>query len=61
MGKCICILEEGQEITMDEGCWTVLSLKRECDGYYLEAWGDEKVDKRINYCPKCGRKLDGRN
>lgn len=57
MGKCICNLEDGQKIIMDEGCWTYLKLNREHDGYYIEAWGDDVASMRINYCPKCGRKL----
>jgi len=57
--KCICNLKGGQEITIDKGEYTVLMMKKRYGGFYIEAWGDGVARMRINYCPKCGRKLNG--
>jgi len=58
MNNCICNLEEEQNIYIEEESWTYLILDRRSDGFYLEASGDGIAEKRINYCPMCGRDLN---
>lgn len=57
MDKCICNLKNGEETHLADGDWTLLKLKKLDDGFYIEGWGDGVASMRINYCPKCGRKL----
>lgn len=58
--KCICeSLEKGKEIQLDRynDEQAALKMSKEKGKYYLIADGYDMVDREINYCPFCGRKL----
>jgi hypothetical protein len=58
--KCICgSLEGGKLIKLDHynDDEAALRMCKKGNKYYLIADGYDSVDKEINYCPFCGRKL----
>ena len=59
---CICRLKKGESVSLAKFCWTSLEIGREDNGeYYLTAWGDDRTDRKINYCPLCGRELSAKD
>lgn len=56
--KCVCeIVKEGYPETISIGAYVNMYMVKEDDEYYIEAVSDGKAVMRLNYCPKCGRKL----
>ena len=58
MRKCICDLPRNASTPMVENNWIEVNIFRDDYYYYIEGIGDSKVNCKINYCPKCGRKLN---
>ena len=57
--KCICeTVREGHSETISIGAYVNMYMVKEDDEYYIEAVSDGKAVMRLNYCPKCGRKLE---
>ena len=57
--KCVCeIVKEGYPETISIGTYVNMYMVKEDDEYYIEAVSDGKAVMRLNYCPKCGRKLE---
>ena len=57
--KCICeLVEEGCSEYLLVGDWVDICIKKEDSKYYIEALADGNAYLKLNYCPKCGRKLE---
>ena len=57
--KCICeMVREGHSETISIGAYVNIYMRKEYGEYYIEAVSDGKAVMRLNYCPKCGRKLE---
>ena len=57
--KCICeIVKEGYSETISIGTYVNMYMTKKDGEYYIEAISDGKATMRLNYCPKCGRKLE---
>lgn len=57
MDECICNLSKGEEKLISNGSWVDLYMSLKDGEYWIEAISDGRVSMRIDYCPKCGRKL----
>ena len=57
MEECICNLSEGEEKLISNGSWVDLYISLKDGEYWIEAISDGRASMRIDYCPKCGRKL----
>ena len=56
--KCVCeLVKEGYPEEVSIGNLVNMYMSKEDDEYYIEAVSDGKAVMRLNYCPKCGRKL----
>lgn len=55
---CICDLKINEENHICNGNWNSLYIERNIDGYYIVASGEGEAHMKINYCPKCGKKLE---
>ena len=56
--KCICeLIKEGHSEKLSVGDWNDIYMRKEYGKYYIEAIADGNAYLRLNYCPKCGRKL----
>lgn len=55
--KCICEVSESEEKLIDEGSYVNLYISRDEYGYWINAIADGRASMKIDYCPKCGRKL----
>lgn len=56
--KCICeTVKEGHSETISIGTYVNIYMRKEYDEYYIEAKADGNAYLKLNYCPKCGRKL----
>jgi hypothetical protein len=59
MEKCICELNKGEEKLITKGSWVNLYISRDnYDEYWIEAISDGRASMKIDYCPKCGKKLE---
>ncbi len=57
--KCVCeLVKEDYPEKLSIGNWVDMYISKEGDEYYIEAVGDGKAYLKLNYCPKCGRKLE---
>lgn len=57
--KCVCeLIKEGHSEKLSTGNWNDIYMRKEDGKYYIEAVADGKAVMRLNYCPKCGRKLE---
>ena len=57
--KCICeLIKEGHSEKLSVGDWNDIYMRKEYGKYYIEAIADGNTYLRLNYCPKCGRKLE---
>lgn len=57
---CICQnVKEGSynEKEIAQGDWNAMYIRREGKEFFICALGDGYVIYKIDYCPKCGRKL----
>lgn len=57
MEECICNLEEGEEKLIRRGSWNDLYLRLSNGEYRINAIADGIASMKIEYCPKCGKKL----
>ena len=57
--KCICDVKEGEEKEISKGQWVDLYITLNDDEYRIEAVADGRASMYINYCPMCGRNLEG--
>lgn len=57
--NCICKkLEKNSKEYLVFGNWNTLAMRRDEDGEYsIVAIGDGEAEMKLNYCPRCGRKL----
>ena len=56
--KCICELaKEGRLEKILMGNWVGIYMTKEDDEYYMKVIAGENACIKLNYCPKCGRKL----
>lgn len=57
--NCICKkLEKNSKKYLVFGDWNTLAMRRDEDGEYsIVAIGDGEAEMKLNYCPRCGRKL----
>lgn len=58
MNKCICDLKDKEEKLITNGNWVDLYIKLERKEYWIVAMADGNAMMKIDYCPKCGRKLE---
>ena len=57
--KCVCkLIKEGQSKKLSVGSWVDIYMRKEDGKYYIEAIADGNAYLTLNYCPKCGRKLE---
>ena len=57
--KCICeLIKEGHSEKLSVGDWNDIYMRKEDGKYYIEAIADGNAYWTLNYCPKCGRKLE---
>ena len=57
--KCICeTVREGYSETISIGTYVNIYMRKEYGEYYIEAKADGNAYLKLNYCPKCGRKLE---
>ena len=57
--KCVCkFIKEGQSKKLSVGSWVDIYMRKEDGKYYIEAIADGNAYLTLNYCPKCGRKLE---
>ena len=57
--KCICeTVREGHSETISIGTYVNIYMRKEYGEYYIEAKADGNAYLKLNYCPKCGRKLE---
>ena len=56
--KCICDLKEKEEKRITHGDWVDLYIKLEDKEYWIVAEAEGNAMMKIEYCPKCGRKLE---
>ena len=57
--KCICeLIKEGHSETISIGTYVNIYMRKEYGKYYIEAKADGNAYLKLNYCPKCGRKLE---
>lgn len=57
--KCICeTVREGHSETISIGAYVNIYMRKEYGEYYIEAKADGNAYLKLNYCPKCGRKLE---
>ena len=57
--KCICEdLKDGVDKEIGQGDWNTMYILKQGGYYYIKAIGEGCVSVSINYCPKCGRKLN---
>ena len=57
--KCVCeLIKEGQSEKFSVGSWVDIYMRKEDGKYYIEAIADGNAYLTLNYCPKCGRKLE---
>ena len=57
--KCICnMVKEGYPEIISIGTYVNMYIVKKDDEYYIEAIADGKACLKLNYCPKCGRKLE---
>ena len=57
--KCICeLIKEGCSEKLSTGEWNDIYMRKEYGNYYIEAIADGNAYLTLNYCPKCGRKLE---
>ena len=57
--KCVCeLIKEGQSEKLSVGSWVDIYMRKEYGKYYIEAIADGNAYLTLNYCPKCGRKLE---
>lgn len=56
--KCLCDLNEGEEKLITKGSWVDLYIAKSYGEYWIKAISDGRADMRIDFCPKCGRKLE---
>ena len=57
--KCICeLIKEGHSETISIGTYVNIYMRKEYGEYYIEAKADGNAYLKLNYCPKCGRKLE---
>ena len=57
--KCICeLIKEGCSEKLSIGDWVDIYIRKEDGEYYIEAIADGNAYLTLNYCPKCGRKLE---
>lgn len=55
---CICDLNVNEKKLITDGCWNSLYIERNKYDYFIVASGDGNAYMKINYCPKCGRRLE---
>ena len=57
--KGVCeLIKEGLSEKLSVGDWNDIYMRKEYGNYYIEAIADGNAYLRLNYCPKCGRKLE---
>ena len=57
--KCICeLVKEGFSEKISSGTWVDMYIRKEYGKYYIKAVADGNAYLKLNYCPKCGRKLE---
>jgi hypothetical protein len=56
--ECLCQLKDNEEKLITEGYWINLYIYKEYGEYFIKALSDGRADMKIDYCPKCGRKLE---
>ena len=57
--KCICeLIKEGHSEKLPISDWNDIYMRKEDGEYYIEAIAGVNVYWKLNYCPKCGRKLE---
>ena len=57
--NCICDLKDREEKEITKGSWVDLYITFRDGDYIIEAIADGISSMFINYCPICGRKLEG--
>ena len=57
--KCICsMVKEGYPEIISIGTYVNMYIVKKDGEYYIEAKADGNAYLKLNYCPKCGRKLE---
>ena len=57
--KCICeTVRGGHSEIISIGAYVNIYMREEHGEYYIEAKADGNAYLKLNYCPKCGRKLE---
>ena len=57
--KCRCeLIKGGCSEKLSIGDWVDIYIRKEDGEYYIEAIADGNAYLKLNYCPKCGRKLE---
>lgn len=55
---CICTLEEKERKLVSVGDWVNLYIYLNDKEYWIVGEADGTAMMKIDYCPKCGRKLE---
>ena len=57
--KCICdMAKEGYPEIISIGTYVNMYIVKKDGEYYIETKADGNAYLKLNYCPKCGRKLE---
>lgn len=57
MGRCACVLDEGQESYLNAEGYRSLYMKLEDGKYYILTYDAGETKVEIYHCPFCGRHL----